>query len=132
MSRIVNLDDKKNTVSITVGGETFDIARVVLAVHKMYGEYVQQSARFLDKVKAGQVTENSGELDEYVEQKVAYIDKLMDKILSKNGYTYDAEWWAENVEGYQDMESFIVECLRKDTEDSKKKEAVLDNLMSTE
>ena len=37
--KIVNLDDKDNTLEITIGGKTWEIARVVIRLREMYGDY---------------------------------------------------------------------------------------------
>lgn len=122
MSKFVNLDDSKNTVTITVGGEEFEIKKVVLSVHMLYGEYMKKTGAFLAKVKEN-TTDESDLVEEYVQLKSSYIDRLMEKLLVKNGYEYDQDWWAENVESYQEMEQFIVEALRKDVTDDKKKDS---------
>ena len=139
MSRkIVNLDDKENTLEITIGGKTWEIARVVIRLREMYGDYVQHAAGYIDTLQGYAESENLDDLQElaevYATEKARKLDAMMEKLLTKNGYEYDADWWAENVGDYRKMEEFIVACLNKDQDDDKKKVADEDkeNLTSTE
>ena len=131
--KIFNLDDNKNAVEITVGGTTFVIKKVVLSAHILYGEYIKESARFIEQVRAGEISEeNPDGLDEYVTAKVNRLDGIMDRILSKNGYVYDKEWWADNVESYHDIEQFIAQCLNKDHDDKKKEDQTQEKSTTTD
>ena len=125
--KIVNLDDKDNTLEITIGGKTWEIARVVIRLREMYGDYVQHAAGYIETLQGYAESEDLNELQElaevYATEKARKLDAMMDKLLTKNGYEYDADWWAENVGDYRKMEEFIVACLNKDHEDGKKKVA---------
>ena len=136
--KIINLDDKENTLEITIGGKTWEIARVVIRMREMYGDYVQHAAGYIDTLQGYAESEDLDELHElaevYATEKARKLDAMMDKLLIKNGYEYDADWWAENVGDYRKMEEFIVACLNKDQDDDKKKVADEDkeSLTSTE
>ena len=136
--KIVNLDDKENTLEITIGGKMWEIARVVIRLREMYGDYVQHAAGYIDTLQGYAESEDLDELQElaevYATEKARKLDAMMDKLLTKNGYEYDPDWWAENVGDYRKMEEFIVACLNKDQDDDKKKvvEEDKENLTSTE
>ena len=136
--KIVNLDDKDNTLEITIGGKTWEIARVVIRLREMYGDYVQHAAGYIETLQGYAESEDLDELQELAEvyaiEKARKLDAMMEKLLTKNGYEYDADWWAENVGEYQKMEQFIVACLNKDQLDDKKKvpDEGKENLISTE
>ena len=123
--KIVNLDDKDNTLEITIGGKTWEIARVVIRLREMYGDYVQHAAGYIETLQGYGESEDLDELQElaevYATEKARKLDAMMEKLLTKNGYEYDVDWWAENVGDYRKMEEFIVACLNKDQDDDKKK-----------
>ena len=135
--KIVNLDDQLNAVEITLGGKTWEISRVVIRLRELYGDYVQHAAQYIDEIQKaeGKDIEELGDLAEaYAQDKSVKLDAMMDKLLTKNGYEYDKEWWAENVGNYQQMEQFIVACLNKDIDETDKKkvaEEAKENLIST-
>lgn len=122
--KIVNLDDKQNSVEITLGGELWTIERVVMRLREMYGEYVTDAGKYLTRIQEMEDVEEINKLAEiYAHEKADKLDAMMEKLLTKNGYRYDKDWWADNVGDYHAMESFIVACLNKDSdEDGKKKE----------
>ena len=128
--KIVNLDDKDNTLEITIGGKTWEIARVVIRLREMYGDYVQHAAGYIEALQGYGDSEDLDELQElaevYATEKARKLDAMMEKLLTKNGYEYDSNWWAENVGDYHKMEQFIVACLNKDQDDNKKKVADAD------
>ena len=123
--KIVNLDDKDNTLEITIGGKTWEIARVAIRLREMYGDYVQHAAGYIETLQGYGESEDLDELQElaevYATEKARKLDAMMEKLLTKNGYEYDVDWWAENVGDYRKMEEFIVACLNKDQDDDKKK-----------
>lgn len=129
--KIVNLDDQQNTAEITLGGKKWEIARVVIRLREMYGDYIQHAAGYIEELHRLQDTEELEALHElsevYAHEKAAMLDAMMDKLLTKNGYEYDKEWWADNVGDYQKMEAFIVACLNKDQDEGKKKVADQDS-----
>lgn len=124
MSRkIINLDDKATTAEITIGGKTFEISRVVLRLREMYGDYVADAGKYLQRIQELDEVEEINQLAEiYAHEKADKLDAMMEKLLVKNGYEYDKEWWADNVGDYHAMEEFIVACLNKEDDQVKKKE----------
>ena len=138
MHKIVNLDDERNSVSITVEGKVFEIKRLVLKAKQLYGEYLVMSGEYLNGINEAQKAMESKDVEEmkrinaklekdveeYAYKKADFIEKLLEVILTKNGYTYDREWWEENTD-YQIMEQFIFTALKKDDPekvDNKKKD----------
>jgi hypothetical protein len=138
MHKIVNLDDERNSVSITVEGKVFEIKRLVLKAKQLYGEYLVMSGEYLNGINEAQKAMESEDIEEmkrinaklekdiedYAYKKADFIEKLLEVILTKNGYTYDREWWEENTD-YQIMEQFIFTALKKDDPekvDNKKKD----------
>jgi hypothetical protein len=138
MHKIVNLDDERNSVSITVEGKVFEIKRLVLKAKQLYGEYLVMSGEYLNGINEAQKAMESKDVEEmkrinaklekdiedYAYKKADFIEKLLEVILTKNGYTYDREWWEENTD-YQIMEKFIFTALKKDDPekvDNKKKD----------
>jgi len=136
--KIVNLDDKQNTAEITLGGYTWEISRVVIRLREMYGEYVKHAGEYLEVFADLREAEDTEQLEKMAEQyayeKAEKLDAMMEKLLTKNGYEYDKEWWAEHVGDYQAMEQFIVACLNKDQEDSESggKKKAAESSISTE
>ena len=138
MHKIVNLDDERNSVSITIEGKVFEIKRLVLKAKQLYGEYLVMSGEYLNGINEAQKAMESKDVEgmkrinaklekdveEYAYKKADFIEKLLEVILTKNGYTYDREWWEENTD-YQIMEQFIFTALKKDDlekVDNKKKD----------
>ena len=138
MHKIVNLDDERNSVSITIEGKVFEIKRLVLKAKQLYGEYLVMSGEYLNGINEAQKAMESKDVEEmkrtnaklekdveeYAYKKADFIEKLLEVILTKNGYTYDREWWEENTD-YQIMEQFIFTALKKDDPekvDNKKKD----------
>lgn len=121
--KIVNLDDQKNTLEITMGGKTWEITRIVLKMRELYGEYFALCSNYLQRLTDKDVDdEKKLELaEDYAKDKADYLDLMMTKILSDNGYEYDKDWWAENVADYQTIEQFVVACMSKDQDEDKKK-----------
>lgn len=122
--KIVNLDDLEKKVEITIGGETFEISRVVLRLREMYGAYIADAGKYLKRIQELDDVEKINQLAEiYAHEKADKLDAMMEKLLVKNGYEYDKEWWADNVGDYHSMEQFIVTCLNKDVDEDVKKKA---------
>ena len=128
--KIVNLDDEKNTASITIENKTFEIKRIVLKARQIYGEYLQAAGEYLVKIsKFNERAQNTGDrqeislidnqltesVEDWVQTKAGFIEGLMEVILTKNGYDWEPDWWYENTD-YQMMERFIETALKKDEE----------------
>lgn len=129
--KIVNLDDAARSVSITVGGKVFEINRITMRMRAMYGEYlifcgeyvtaVGKSQEGLETASAEELEKRSNDLSEKIEAyaigKAKHISGLLSVILEKNNYEYDKNWWEENTD-YSGMESFIVQAMKKDEEET--------------
>lgn len=142
MHKIVNLDDERNKLTITISEKEFEISRIVHSLIVEYGEYMQLSGNYLQETarlqsvvdKKTATTEQikiAGEMlqkqiVEYSEKKVDAILSMTQKIVEKNGYTYNEQWWLDNVT-IPEMEKFCVTCIQKDLPEpgkDKKKEPV--------
>ena len=137
MHKMINLTDKKNTVTIKVEDQEFLISRITLKARQVYGEYCIAASNYISAVKEAEKvhTMNADELkrlndrlekgiDEFTNKRAEYIETLMKIILEKNGYEFDKEWWFDNAD-YGDMEAFVVEALRKDEDAGDKKKEQL-------
>lgn len=120
MGRIVSLEDKKNTVTIEIGGASFDISRVVLAVHDMYNEYLEAITEYHESTQGDRETPVVKRVRQFIDIRKKYVVPIMQLLLEKNGYVYDDDWWRQNVESYDHMDEFIRACLMKDVDDKKK------------
>lgn len=129
MNKIVNLDDEKNSVTLIVEGREFVISRIVMKARQVYGEYLQDTGKYLQLVAEAQALDGKsadelealnakleGAIEDYAKKKAAYIEELLEIILVKNGYEYDPEWWASNAD-YSAMEAFVYAALKKDEQD---------------
>ena len=123
MGRVVSLEDKKSTVTIEIGGASFDISRVVLAVHDLYNEYLEAITEYHQRTEGDRDTPVVKRVREFIDIRKRYIVPIMTMLLEKNGYTYDDAWWQQNVESYDHMDEFIRTCLMKDVDDKKKGQA---------
>jgi len=122
MERVVNLDDKRNTVTIEVGGNAFKISRIPLRLNRMYGEYLTRICKYLDQIKETE-EEALGDLAEsFALDKADAIEKMLEYVLTSNGIEYNRDWWEDNAD-YTDMETFIVEAMKKDQAPEGKKKA---------
>lgn len=138
--KIVNLDDEGKSVSITIGGKEFVIARITLRARQKYGEYLvfcgqhyQKAADINKRLESASETveslsamqnEMTAMIERFAIEKANKLDQLLQIILEKNGYEYSREWWEENTD-YNKMELFIVSALKKDeTAQPKKKEMI--------
>lgn len=140
MHKIVNLDDQRNKLTITVSGKTFEITRIVHSIIQEYGEYMKISGEYINKVRemskvvdskestAEQIKQAAEQLQEeiaeYSGQKVDMIYKITETILVKNGYEFKKQWWLDNST-ISEMETFCVTCIQKDMPEDKKKEKAI-------
>lgn len=136
-TKIVNLDDQNKSVDIVMGGKTFTISRLTIQLTKLYGEYMIFCGEYAKKMAAistsahkegANIEEIAVEqgliIEEYAHKKAENIQRMLRIILEKNGYEFDQAWWEDNAR-YQDMEAFIFTALKKDEEDSKKKQELV-------
>jgi len=139
MDREINLDNQaRATITLVVAGSKFRIRRVVTGVRQLYGDLVAQMGEELlrvgelqDLMKTGdeaaierRASELAARVNEFAEVRKSATSRILELLLSKNGYNYDAQWWEENAD-QQDVQGFIAECLRKDVaEGDEKKTAV--------
>lgn len=144
--KIVNLDDEGKSVSITIGGKEFVIARITLRARQKYGEYLvfcghhyqkasdinkrlEYASETVESLTAMQ-NEMTAMIESFAIEKANKLDQLLQIILEKNGYEYSREWWEENTD-YNKMELFIVSALKKDETETihpKKKEMSLTSI----
>jgi hypothetical protein len=131
--KIVNLDDMKKTVEITIGGKVFEIWRITNQMRALYGEYLQFCGKYLiEKGKLDDALANPNiDLEtleghsitapqmviDFALEKSEHIKKMLKIILDKNGHEYKEEWWQDNTD-FSGMEAFIVQALKKDEDDS--------------
>jgi mevalonate kinase len=134
----VDLNQKKESVTLTLGDKKFTVRRVVTGVLQLYGEFARDQGEMLERIghlqtdqerlekispeeisqeELDELDKTSQELvDEVEEFSKAKIDRLLRMIqllLEKNGYEYDREWWIENAD-VSDYQNFIVACINKD------------------
>jgi len=125
---IVNLDDKQNTAEITVAGKTWEISRAVLKMKEMYGKYVTAAAEYINKINSEDDQEKINELTtDYAYRKIEMLNCMVEKLLSDNGYDFDGQWWVDNIEDYNVMETFVVEAIKKDAPEESKKKATMES-----
>ena len=125
MHNIINLDDAKTSVTFKISGKEFIIKRIVMAVRDQWVIFIGKTSQFQSDVMS--VVETGGDADkllaDFAEWKASFIDKILGRLLTTNGYEYDADWWADNAD-YDDIMRFIGESIQKDTgADTKKKAA---------
>ena len=133
MERYFDLNGREKCITaiITIGGQTFRISRVVIAVRVLYSNHIKEMGELLQRLSKLDV-ENadseearrlSAEAEEFAKRKIDLYDRIIRLLLEKNGYEYDQAWWRENTDEL-DMRTFIEKCLTKDAPDrgDKKKE----------
>jgi hypothetical protein len=119
----VKLGEQRTSVTIELSGERFTITRVVVGVHRAYGEYLDRAGELLKRLSKYEEGEESEKLVDEVEgfyqRKYEMLYYCIRLLLEKNGYEFDRNWWEENAE-QQDLEEFVVEAMKKDGTGKKK------------
>jgi hypothetical protein len=125
MSTIVIDDRDRPEVELSISGESFRIRRVVNAVRRIYGQYMERAGKEIERLgdlqsrlETGAATDQdvadaTERVSEVVEQRDEAINECIRLILEKNGYEYDQQWWEENSDQY-DRQHFVVAALNKD------------------
>lgn len=129
-------------VTIEVGDRRFLIRRVVTGVRQLWSAYVVEFMSYLERVNAyddavkklraggkpnaaeeirGLTEEVEAAVDGFSSRKLDALLRIIELLVTKNGYEFDRQWWIENAEEgeYRD---FIVAALEKDSPPVKKKE----------
>jgi len=138
----VNLDQKKESVTIKLSGESFTVKRVVTGVLQLYGEYTREAGEKLEQIGYlkdrmdkfselspedidkvdGELKQIVEEVDEFSNKKIDRLLEIIELILTKNGHQFDRKWWIESAD-MTDYQNFITACINKDLPDVKKKKA---------
>lgn len=125
MTMIVIDDKDRPEVELSISGATYRVRRVVNAVRRIYGQYLERAGkeienlgalqRRLDDGKATQedVAAATDRVTEVVLEREEAVMQCIQLILEKNGYEYDRDWWDENTDQY-DRQHFVVSALNKD------------------
>jgi len=139
----VDLDKKKESITIKLAEQRFTVKRVVTGVLQLYGEYTREAGEKLEQIgylqdrmekfselspeeieKADEeLKQIVDEVDEFSKGKINRLLEIIELILTKNGYEFDRQWWIENAD-MTDYQSFINACINKDLPDVKKKKTV--------
>ncbi len=139
--RIVNLDNSpRPAVTLQVAGKSYTIRRIVTGVHQLWAAYVKETTEMLEAIGAYQKAEAAAgaepdeetrkrlakELEElsasgdaFYQSKLQRLLRILELLLTKNGYAFDREWWIENA-GEADYKEFIIEALSRESAGSKK------------
>jgi len=140
MERLIDLNGlPRASVTIEIGGKSFQISRVVTGVRQLYGRFLTEAGAMMEnvadlneKIQAGKISpEGLREADAEIEQRTAEVERFaaekldvllrcIELLLVKNGYEFDREWWIENGDE-MDYQSLIVEALGKDSTPGQKK-----------
>ena len=140
MSRTVKRDTAVK-VTLVIGGKRFGIKKTVIAVHRLYGEYLETAGQLFtyaamvgdlqeEAVAANEkrkeqiieeIQEKTSEIEEFSRNKIDALLRIIRIICETNGYDFDEQWWLTNAE-QADLQWFIVETIRKDVSDKKKEE----------
>ena len=134
----IDLNQKKESVTLTLGEKKFTIRRVVTGVLQLYGDFardqgekleqigqLQAEQERLEKIAPEDVTPEElqeldkasqklvDEVEEFSKAKIDRLLRMIQLLLEKNGYEYDRQWWIDNGDP-SDYQSFIVACINKD------------------
>ena len=125
--RVLDLNDTDRvTVDLRLGGKSFRIARVVMGVRRCYGDLLRETGEALAKVAelahadSDEVERLSADAEALAERNQDRLFRMLELLLTKNGYEYDREWWFENGDE-TDLRTFIVSAINKDAPDDQKK-----------
>jgi len=123
----------RETIEITVEKKRFRIVRVVTGVRQIYADYMQKSAEALSGIETIDQFDGESESDHierlnritesvnsFTKEREEIYFKMLDLILSRNGYSLDQSWWLKNTDEF-DRQQFIEICLTKDSPNVKKK-----------
>jgi len=128
----VNLDNTpRSTVILEIAGQSFTIRRVVTGAQQLWTAFVKESMAYLEKIDAYQKTaaetkgqkefaklteDISREIDEFAKSKIDRLLNILELLLTKNGYTFDRQWWIDNADE-ADYREFIMKSMKKDQKD---------------
>jgi hypothetical protein len=128
-------------VTIEVGDRRFSIRRVVTGVRQLWSAFVVEFMSYIERVYAYDeavkklrasgkpdavaeikrlTDEINSEVDGFSTRKVDALLRIIELLLTKNGYEFEREWWIENAEE-ADYKDFITTALEKDNHPVKKK-----------
>lgn len=134
MSAIVIDDRDRPEVELSISGEVFRIRRVVNAVRRIYGQYMEKAGKEIETLgelhrrlesgdaAADDVEAATARVNAVVQERDQAVNECIRLILEKNGYEYDPQWWDENADQF-DRQHFVVSALNKDVQKSSKKKA---------
>lgn len=136
--RIVDLSDKpRAAVTLQLGGRSFRISRVVNGVRRLYGDFLRETGELLQRTAelagkqqaataedadsvARELRAVSEEIEEAARRRHGDLMRMIELLLTRNGYEFDPQWWDENAD-QADLVAFIVESLNKDAPPGQKK-----------
>jgi hypothetical protein len=135
--RVVDLSEKpRAVVTLQLGGRSFRIARVVMGVRRLYGEFIADTGRLLEQtaevarkeqeLAAGgppalqaEISARATEIEEAAGRRHGDLMAMVAKLLEENGYEFDRAWWEDHADP-TDVIEFIREALNKDSGAEKK------------
>ena len=143
MSNVVDLNKAKGRklVEFSLDGKIFRILRVVTGVRQMYADYIHRQGELMEKADTldkieGETDEDyavrvepiTREIEAFAAEKNDLYYRMLELILTKNGHTFDRQWWEENTDEF-DQQQFVQICLTKDAPSQKKKTTGADSIM---
>lgn len=131
--RIVNLNQAERlVVTVEVGDQRFSIRRVVTGARQLWSAFVVESTELLEMVahyhrsvkdlraKAGEpdpsekikalTAEVEPKVEAFAAGKMGRLYRIIEILLTKNGYAFDRAWWDENT-SETDCRDFIIEAM---------------------
>lgn len=128
-------------VTIEVGDRRFTIRRVVTGVRQLWGAFVAEYMSYIERVheydREVEKLKTSGQadaldeirrlteeieiaVDGFAARKIDAQLRIIELLLTKNGYEFERQWWIENAEE-GDYKDFITTAIEKDMPSVKKK-----------
>lgn len=128
-------------VTIEVGDRRFSIRRVVTGVRQLWSAFVVEYMSYIERVYAYDeavkklrasgkpeaaeeirrlTDEINSAVDGFSTRKVDALLRIIELLLTKNGYEFDRQWWIDNAEE-SEYKDFIMAALDKDSGPVKKK-----------
>jgi len=140
LERVVNLDNSpRPAVIVQIADKSFTIRRVVTGVRQLWVSFVKETTELLDTLKkhdeaqkALNAEDKQSEqkfieemeqfaitVDEFHHNKLERLLRILELLLTKNGYEFDREWWIENGDEL-DYKEFIESVLLQEGNTKKK------------
>jgi hypothetical protein len=144
MDRIVNLNDEKTKLIISVEDRTFEISRLTLKAQSMISNWMQKAIEAYQAAQAGadelrglsykegdDIDKMKADLKRRVDSQREKLQKVSDevsaleadaiaKVLTDNGIEYDATFWTEDVDASIPA-TFLRKVYSKDSDGSTQK-----------